>query len=257
MTAHLSGKSPTSSSPQARPRPLTHKMPDEQDLFGSDDSDYAGCPDDDPAAFPPSPRCPPAASLSLPPTRAIPGLTLSELPAELAEALLSSLVGAQVLHPPHNNQAMLFGLPHWLKWIEDWVRDQGIFSPEVRARPTLFDQAIINFYNPGEGIVPHVDLPRFDDGIVIISLLSSCFMVLTPVSSAAAALVPVLLRPGSVLALEGEARYAWKHGIEERELDVWGDERIRRDYRISVTLRKLLDGGEACPEQKVIMGKRE
>jgi hypothetical protein len=52
-------------------------------------------------------------------------------------------------------------------------------------------------------------------------------------------MVPVILRPGSVLALSGSARYNWTHGIEETKIDVAGDEKIIRNVRISVTLRKM------------------
>jgi hypothetical protein len=94
---------------------------------------------------------------------------------------------------------------------------------------------------------------RFEDGIVVISLLSSCVMQFKPLSDGddtsyynksnksqnTDETIQVILRPGSVLALSGSSRYNWTHGIEENEIDEVGDEKIIRNIRVSVTLRKM------------------
>eukprot|EP00967_Tisochrysis_lutea_P071740 scaffold95416_cov18-Tisochrysis_lutea.AAC.2 len=49
-------------------------------------------------------------------------------------------------------------------------------SFQVASREPLFNQMIINRYNPGDGIRPHVDLMRFEDGIAVISLGDSAVM---------------------------------------------------------------------------------
>lgn len=112
------------------------------------------------------------------------------------------------------NQAMRFGkdLPPWLQPLI--ARVQGVTQiPSVfRQRSPMFDQAIFNMYrtgrccllachrtnsaasldvveliachvcacvcggDPGEGIKPHVDLAKFDDGIAGISLQAPCVM---------------------------------------------------------------------------------
>jgi len=102
-----------------------------------------------------------------------------------------------------------------------------------------------------------VDLPRFEDGILVISLLSSCVMQFKPLSEirqdggntnyynkfkdiqGTDEMIPVILRPGSILALSGTSRYNWTHGIEETEIDEVGDEKIIRNIRVSITLRKM------------------
>lgn len=104
----------------------------------------------------------------------------------------------------------------------------------------------------GEGIRSHVDLQKFDDGILIISLLSSCVMIMTPASEelknassyqideiADNEGILIHLRPGDVLALTGSARWDWAHGIPAREIDVIHGEQIQRGTRVSITLRKL------------------
>ena len=94
---------------------------------------------------------------------------------------------------------------------------------------------------------------------MVISLLSSCVMRFRPLSEVDIGqdynnmnyyskfkdiqniyeMIPVILRPGSVLALSGSARYNWTHEIEETEIDEIGDEKIIRSIRISITLRKM------------------
>lgn len=114
-------------------------------------------------------------------------------------------------------------------------------------------QVILNLYRPGEGITPHVDLlQRFGDGIVGVSLLSGIVMTLTPASSPelpdneeAPIHHHIYLPARSIIVLEKEARYQWKHGIPARKLDfiesdvsgnLWRD----RETRISITIRWLL-----------------
>ncbi|KAI9224858.1 hypothetical protein BC828DRAFT_372383 [Blastocladiella britannica] len=61
----------------------------------------------------------------------------------------------------------------------------------------------------------------------------------------------VLLVPGSVLLLEGDARWTWTHGIRAAEHEHWPLDRachrvatIPRGYRSSVTMRSLADHGD-------------
>ncbi|KAF9973905.1 hypothetical protein BGZ73_002833 [Actinomortierella ambigua] len=51
------------------------------------------------------------------------------------------------------------------------------------------------------------------------------------------------LDPGSVLVLEGEARWAWEHGIREQLHDNVDGELVPRRVRVSVTLRRVRDAG--------------
>jgi len=100
----------------------------------------------------------------------------------------------------------------------------------------------VNFYSKGGGIVPHVDLMRFDDGIMIISLLSSVLMHFERLGQ----VIELDLKVGSVLFMFGEARYAYTHCIKEAmydELQINGQVvRRERAERVSITLRKLLSG---------------
>ncbi|KAF8607815.1 hypothetical protein BDV93DRAFT_280519 [Ceratobasidium sp. AG-I] len=131
---------------------------------------------------------------------------------------------------------------------------------EGRAR-----QAILNRYNPGEGIKAHIDLVnRFADGIIVVSLASGIVMDFAHETKGQA--FSTWLPPRSIVILEGEARWEWTHGIVARPvdlIDVTGVEgtklvgldqsartlpdrshvlEIPRGLRTSVTLRWLLPG---------------
>ncbi|KAJ3375826.1 hypothetical protein GGF31_003031 [Allomyces arbusculus] len=196
------------------------------------------------------------------------------------------------------NQSMHFGLP-----LPPWIADiaatmhayfQSLDPPRDPAH--LFDQLIMNGYNPGDGIVPHVDLVRFADGVAVLSLDAPLVMDVTRVppgyeqvekAYAGERLGPaeslelfgvkindlppvttdddlaelvasgpwihwvshdwvrVLLAPGSLLVLEGDARWRWAHGIRFATEDWWPTRlgewrRVPRRPRSSITFRKLI-----------------
>ncbi|KAL4298788.1 alkylated DNA repair protein alkB homolog 8 [Arachis ipaensis] len=145
----------------------------------------------------------------------------------------------------NNNQAMLFGhLPPWAHHLSHLIRTSSasILPQPLLSREPFFDQMIVNMYLPGQGICPHVDLLRFQDAIAILSLESSCVMHFTPLHSDSLQ-VPVLLTPGSLVLMSGEARYQWKHQINRNPgFQLWQGNELEQSRRISITLRKL------CPD---------
>lgn len=84
---------------------------------------------------------------------------------------------------------------------------------------------------------------RFEDGIAIVSLESSCVMHFTRIESEATnnlQKVPVYLTPGSLVLMWGEARYLWKHEINRNPgIQTWEGKNIDQKRRTSITLRKL------------------
>ena len=104
-----------------------------------------------------------------------------------------------------------------------------------------------------------MDLLQFEDGIAILSLQSTCVMHFArlfegssschpgyiardpkEIASRVEDKTPILLEPGDLILLSGEARYKWTHEINRgEEAQVWNGERITQSKRISVTLRKL------------------
>lgn len=99
-----------------------------------------------------------------------------------------------------------------------WIRILGDrLEPAFGESP---DQAIVNEYRPGQGIGAHIDHPgNFGPIIASISLLSSATMIF----SRAGRVENVVLEPGALLVMSGEARYKWTHAIPthaERRLSV-------------------------------------
>lgn len=103
----------------------------------------------------------------------------------------------------------------------------------------LPDQLIVNEYMPGQGIASHIDcLTCFGDTILSLSLGSPCAMVFTQVETGRRA--SVVLEPGSLVVMHGEARRAWRHGIPPRKTDLIQGRHVARGRRLSLTFREVL-----------------
>jgi alkylated DNA repair dioxygenase AlkB len=126
----------------------------------------------------------------------------------------------------------LGSLPEWASDLEERLRRDG-------HAPRQLDQLIVNEYLPGQGIAPHVDcVPCFADTVLSLSLGSRC--ILTMSRRNAETKLPILLEPGSLLVMAGEARYDWLHGIASRKSDRYGGDTIARRRRVSLTFRSVL-----------------
>jgi alkylated DNA repair dioxygenase AlkB len=126
----------------------------------------------------------------------------------------------------------LGALPEWLVPLARTIVQDGLVN-------NMPDQVIVNEYLPGQGISSHIDcVPCFDDTIVSLSLNSFCVMEFTHTQSAQN--IPILLEPRSVVVLQGESRYIWKHGIPSRKTDVFNNTAIQRTRRLSLTFRKVV-----------------
>jgi alkylated DNA repair dioxygenase AlkB len=116
--------------------------------------------------------------------------------------------------------------PAWVEPIVDRLLERGVLP---FGRP---DQLIVNEYQPGQGIYPHVDhVQYFCDGIASLSLGSQVVMDFVRTD----AKHECTLLPRSVLTLHGAARYDWRHGIAARK----SDHGIKRGRRVSLTFRKM------------------
>ena len=105
--------------------------------------------------------------------------------------------------------------------------------------PERLDQAIINEYQPGQGIASHIDCePCFGNTILSLTLGSTCVMTFTHVKTQRQ--VPMLLERGSLVVMQGEARHEWKHGIAARKSDEFNGRIYQRGRRVSITLRTVI-----------------
>ncbi len=125
--------------------------------------------------------------------------------------------------------------------LPDWARPTIARMLAKELMPAPPDQLIVNEYLPGQGISAHVDcIPCFGPVITALSLGSACVMEFTPPVEASddAAKIELVLRPRSLLILQDQARYQWRHAIRARRSDTWDGERHPRSRRVSLTFRK-------------------
>lgn len=118
-------------------------------------------------------------------------------------------------------------IPPWCDFLVARLLEQAVLA----VRP---DQMIVNEYEPGQGIFPHVDsTASFEDGIVSVSLGSDIVMEFLHerTKEQKAAVLPRC----SALSLHGVARYEWRHGIAARK----ADSGVKRHRRVSLTFRKI------------------
>lgn len=102
------------------------------------------------------------------------------------------------------------------------------------------NQLIVNEYQPGQGISEHIDaIEIFGDTIVMISLGSSCIMDFTLEENKKKRKESIFLERRSLLMIQKEARYKWKHSISKRKNDLWDNFPYKRDRRISLTFRNV------------------
>jgi alkylated DNA repair dioxygenase AlkB len=125
-------------------------------------------------------------------------------------------------------------LPKPMHDLAEELHERGWFS-----RPP--DQVIVNEYQPGQGIAPHVDRNCFGPTVATLSLGDSWPMEFTRVRRYAAheEQVKLVLNVGSILVLTGEARSTWMHGIAKRKTDGRASNRRARRRRVSVTFRTM------------------
>lgn len=126
-------------------------------------------------------------------------------------------------------------LPAALSDVAEKLRQRGWFERTP-------DQVIVNEYEPGQGIAPHVDRNCFGPAVATLSLGDDWPMEFTPVggNDRRANRVELVLAVGSILVLRGDARSRWTHGIAKRKTDGRGRDSRRRRRRVSVTFRTLM-----------------
>ncbi|MFP5272136.1 alpha-ketoglutarate-dependent dioxygenase AlkB [Coleofasciculus sp.] len=127
----------------------------------------------------------------------------------------------------------------YLGELPDWADQLAQRLVRDRVTPILPDQLIVNEYLPGQGITNHVDcIPCFGNTIISLSLGSRCVMNLTHAPTQTQ--IPFLLLPGSLIILQGVARYQWQHGIPPRKKDKYQGQELVRSRRVSLTFREVL-----------------
>jgi len=94
----------------------------------------------------------------------------------------------------------------------------------------IFDQCIINEYEPGQGISPHTDhTTQFGPIVVTLSLNSPCNFQFIKGEQ----IINYHLEPKELCIMTTEVRYKWKHAIPKTKSD-------RTGTRYSITFRSIM-----------------
>ena len=126
---------------------------------------------------------------------------------------------------------------HYLGPLPDWAMRIAKQLYSDRFTEIILDQATVNEYEPGQGLRSHIDcVTCFGDTLITISLGSPYVMDFT--HSQTQEKRELLLLPGSLLVLKGEARYVWQHGVMPRDRDIYRGQEFVRSRRVSLTFRE-------------------
>jgi alkylated DNA repair dioxygenase AlkB len=129
----------------------------------------------------------------------------------------------------------------YLGELPQWLNEIALKLYRNKLIDFLPDQAIINEYEPGQGIASHIDCePCFGDTIISLSLGSSCVMNFSREVNSIDK-TAVLLEPRVLVIMKKESRYDWFHGIPPRKSDKFNDNLIKRQRRVSITFRKVIN----------------
>ncbi|KAL7320936.1 hypothetical protein PS15m_000768 [Mucor circinelloides] len=141
-------------------------------------------------------------------------------------------------------------LPGFTDFLVDRIMDN-------KWMPNKPNHLLVNEYNPGQGIMPHVDAPAlFGAAILSLSLLSECIMKFTCEDQSIDIILRkrqeqasfhdmidifIVLARRSLAILTGDARYKFKHGISKDLIETTDSGiTIERDKRISFTFREII-----------------
>ena len=125
--------------------------------------------------------------------------------------------------------------------LPDWVQEMAVrLHTETKLFDRVPDQAIVNEYQPGQGIALHADRQCFGDTVATLSLGDDWEMRLRPVGAQAQDDRRIMLARGSVLILTGDSRSRWMHGIDKRRTEKSAVGQRERRRRLSLTFRTML-----------------
>jgi len=98
-----------------------------------------------------------------------------------------------------------------------------------------FNQCIINKYEIGQGISPHIDLVKYGPTICCFSLGSTAIMEFNRNNKN----TEVFIEPDSLYVMSDEARYKYTHSMPQRKYDIHNKTTLYRKIRYSITFRSV------------------
>jgi len=136
-------------------------------------------------------------------------------------------------------------MPIWVKTIWEKI----IKIPEINkiiGNVEIVDNILINIYEKGDSLIPHVDDINFwDDFVLGLSLGSDIIIDFAKIDSNETH--PIFIPAKSVYILTKDARYSYKHSIKVQEFN-----NIRR---VSITFRTISDKFLSQNERNKIKSK--
>ncbi|KAG0360341.1 hypothetical protein BGZ54_009603 [Gamsiella multidivaricata] len=124
-------------------------------------------------------------------------------------------------------------LPSMFDFLTRRLLNQRIYSQSPNS-------IIVNEYEAGQGIMPHVDAPKlFGSTITALSLLSDCIMSFQHVKEADL-IYRIYLPRRSLVVMNGSCRYDYKHSISKDLVEYVDGLEIVRTRRVSITYRDML-----------------
>ncbi|KAG0227850.1 hypothetical protein BGW41_003665 [Actinomortierella wolfii] len=136
-------------------------------------------------------------------------------------------------------------LPDMFSFLSQRLQEDKIYE-------VVPNSIIVNEYNAGQGIMPHVDAPKlFGKTISALSLLSPCIMTFQHTKDPTI-IHHILLPRRSLVVMNGSSRYDYKHSISKNLVEYAPDGmEIVRSRRVSITYRDFLIW-EDDPEATVV-----
>ena len=125
-------------------------------------------------------------------------------------------------------------IPEWLLPLRDELMNLCL-KHELVDDTYVFNQCIVNDYQPGQGISKHTDTLQYGAVIGCFTLGSGATMTFKKGN----ATHDVYTEPNSLYVMSGEVRYKWTHEMAARKSDVVGKLKVKRGRRISVTFRNV------------------
>jgi len=110
--------------------------------------------------------------------------------------------------------------------------------------PKLFNQCIINKYEPGQKIGAHIDAPSYGQVIACFSILSGISIVFKYEDEDEDVVKDLYIEANSLYIMSGESRWDWTHEIRGVKNDKVNGIKIPRETRISITFRSNKESSE-------------
>jgi len=113
--------------------------------------------------------------------------------------------------------------------LQDWQT-----SPPTISDVSVWNQCIVNRYEPGQGIGSHTDNPTYGPAIACYTIMAGRQMRFTRDNHPR---FDIRTRPGSIYVMYGQSRDLWKHEMVKRR----SDGGVPRELCVSFTFRMVED----------------